>query len=250
MNFLSSIILFFIFYAIFDWIIKKTNIHNRLFNQPQKSRYTRAILVVLLLIFTFLLENARSFFQEKYGQYSYTNNVAGALLGSIYINFAPLIFRKNKMLRKDDLKGIAKLMYQDVSDDSWDKENLTKKNLDYTIGSIRYIDTYAQRLMNTEKGIELLNKHYDHFVLRIGAYIGEVIKRNSKQDFDWYEFDSVYNYSKNPDLKHNEKKQSVLYSKQKDIVMFPLLVVSQHLEGKSLFPNLQTYVQEMIMKNS
>jgi len=31
-------------------------------------------------------------------------------------------------LKKDDLKGIAKLMYRDVSDDSWDKENLTKRN--------------------------------------------------------------------------------------------------------------------------
>lgn len=42
---------------------------------------------------------------------------------------------------------------------------------------------YVERLMNTEKGIELLNKHFDNFVVRIGAYIGEVIKRNINQDF-------------------------------------------------------------------
>ncbi|SDN71724.1 hypothetical protein [Bacillus sp. OK048] len=57
-----------------------------------------------------------------------------------FINKAKLI--------KDDLKGIAKLMYQDVSEDSWDKENLTKRNLDFTIESVRYIDMYTKRLMN------------------------------------------------------------------------------------------------------
>ncbi|MDM5284401.1 hypothetical protein ABEI56_15950 [Peribacillus castrilensis] len=39
---------------------------------------------------------------------------------------------KTKLI-KNDLKGIAKLMYQDVSDDNWDQENLTKRNLVFTI---------------------------------------------------------------------------------------------------------------------
>jgi hypothetical protein len=95
-------------------------------------------------------------------------------------------FNKPK-LKKDDLRGIAKLMYQDVSDDSWDKENLTKRNLDFSIESVRYIDMYTKRLMNTEFGIELLNKHFDHLVVRLGAYIGEVIKNHMKKDFFWYE---------------------------------------------------------------
>ena len=36
-------------------------------------------------------------------------------------------FLKRTKLIKDDLKGISKLMYQDVSDDAWDQENLTKE---------------------------------------------------------------------------------------------------------------------------
>ena len=81
-------------------------------------------------------------------------------------------FLNIEKLKKDDLKGIAKLMYQDVSDDSWDKENLTKRNLDFTIESIRYIDLYAKRLINTDFGTKLLNNHFDNFVVRIGAYMG------------------------------------------------------------------------------
>lgn len=101
-------------------------------------------------------------------------------------------FLKRTKLIKDDLRGMAALMYRDVSEDVWDKENLTKRNLDFSIESIRFIDLYAKRLMDTEKGVDLLNKHFDNIVLRIGAYTGEVIKNNIKQDFKWYEFESVY----------------------------------------------------------
>ena len=140
-------------------------------------------------------------------------------------------FLNRTKLRKDDLKGIAKLMYQDVSDDSWDQVNLTKRNLDFTIESVRYIDMYTKRLMNMEMGTELLNKHFDNFVVRIGAYIGEVIKNNIKQDFYWYEFDSVYNYSSKLDgVYNNIETQSVLYSRKRDIVILPLFVVSQFLK--------------------
>jgi hypothetical protein len=78
-------------------------------------------------------------------------------------------------LKKDDLKGIAKLMYQDVSDDPWDKENLTKRNLDFTIKSVRYIDMHTKRLMNTLFGTELLNKHFDNLVVRILVRLSKII---------------------------------------------------------------------------
>jgi hypothetical protein len=105
--------------------------------------------------------------------------------------------------------------------------------------------------MNTEMGTELLNEHFDNFVVRIGAYIGEVIKNNIKQDFYWYEFDSVYNYSSKLDGVYSSiETQSVLYSKKRDIVILPLFVVSQFLEGNSPYTNFLTYVEEMIKQNA
>ncbi|MBP3953090.1 hypothetical protein [Bacillus suaedae] len=159
-------------------------------------------------------------------------------------------FIKTK-LKKDDLKGIAKLMYQDVSDDSWDKENLTKRNLDFTIESVRFIDIYAKRLMNTAFGNELLSRHFDNLAERIGAYIGEVIKSNMNQDFYWYESNSVRHYSPNLDGElSNSKNQSVLYSKKRDMVIVPLNVVSQFLKGNSPYSNLLSYVEETIKQNT
>lgn len=159
-------------------------------------------------------------------------------------------FKKTKLI-KADLKGIAKLMYQDVSEDAWDKENLTKRNLDFSIESVRYIDMYTKRLMTTEIGSRLLNEHFDNFVVRIGAYIGEVIKNNIRQDFYWYEFDSVSNYSSQLDGVYKSiETQSLLYSKNRDVVIFPMFIVSQFLQGNSTYPIFLTYVEENIKQNS
>ncbi len=160
-------------------------------------------------------------------------------------------FLHKKKLIKEDLQGIAKLMYQDVSDDSWDKENLNKRNLNFTIESVRYIDTYAKRLMNTEFGNKLLSMHFDNLSKRVGAYVGEVIKNNINQDFYWYESDSVRNYSSNSNVElSNSTFQSVLYSKKKDIVIEPLDVVSQFLKWNSPYRDLLSYVEEAIKQNT
>ena len=66
-------------------------------------------------------------------------------------------FLKKTNLQKENLRGTAKLMYQDVSEVSWDKENLTNQNLDFSIESIRFIDQYAKNLMSTERGKNVPN---------------------------------------------------------------------------------------------
>jgi hypothetical protein len=160
-------------------------------------------------------------------------------------------FFKRKKLIKDDLKGTATLMYRDVSDDPWDKENLTKRNLDFSIESIRYIDMYTTRLMNTDMGGGPLKEHFDIFVARIGAYIGEVIKGNARQDFYWYEFESVANYSSKLDGVYKSiETENLLYSKDRDTVIFPMLAVSQFLQRNSTYPNFLAFVEEQIKQNS
>ena len=158
-----------------------------------------------------------------------------------------MFLRRNNLV-KDDLKGSAKLLYKDVSKDAWDQENLTKENLDFTVDSIRVVDLYTKKLMTTD--VELLNKHYDNFVGRIGAYVGEVIKRNINQDFQWYEFDSVYNHSSQlHNISRNKKARTLLYSKERDRVITPLMVVAEFIEGHTTYPSLLEYVEEIILQN-
>jgi CRISPR/Cas system CMR-associated protein Cmr1 (group 7 of RAMP superfamily) len=87
-------------------------------------------------------------------------------------------------------------------------------------------------------------------VLRLGASIGEVIKSNINQDFKWYEFDSVYHYSSKLDGVHKSiKEETALYSKKRDIVILPLSVAAQFLEGTSIYTNFLTYVEEVIRQH-
>ena len=160
-------------------------------------------------------------------------------------------FTKNKLV-KEDLRGIAKLMYVDVSDDPWDQENLTKRKLDFTVESVRTIDLYSKRLMTTEDGVKLMNQYYDNFVVRVGAYLGEVIRYSIyDNDFQWYEFNSVNSYSSK--LNENDRRSgtdTVLYSKKRDIVLFPLADAELFLEGNSSYPSLLKYVEETIKLNT
>ncbi|MFP3388650.1 hypothetical protein [Brevibacillus sp. SIMBA_040] len=156
-------------------------------------------------------------------------------------------FLHRKRLVNIDAKGLAQLMYEDVSSDRWDQENLTKRNLNFSIDSICYIDTYTTRLLTTEAGKTLLQNHFDSFVIRLGAYTGEVIRRNSQQDFAWYELDSVCHYSAKWDEVYDaDPDEAVLYSKTKDMALFPLSVVRQFLKGDSPYPNFLSYVDEVL----
>ncbi|WP_260357620.1 hypothetical protein [Peribacillus frigoritolerans] len=88
-------------------------------------------------------------------------------------------------------------------------------------------------------------------MIRIGAYIGEIIKRNINQDFKWYEYDSVYHFSSALDGVHRGiKTATVLYSKKRDRVIVPLTVVAQYLEGNSTYTDFLKYVEETIKQNS
>lgn len=96
MKLLTFFVIFAVFYGIFNWIIKKTNIHNKLFDKPRKRKYTKVILVLMLVCFAFSLEYGQQLLNDKYGEHNYIRLIVGALLGSIYLNFVPLIFRRSK----------------------------------------------------------------------------------------------------------------------------------------------------------
>ncbi|WP_459481586.1 hypothetical protein [Clostridium saccharoperbutylacetonicum] len=96
MKFIIFFIIFCVFYSIFDWIIKKTDIHNKLLNKPRMKKHMRVILILSIVVFAFLIEYEKQLLKHIYGDYSYIYFIIGAFMSSIYMNFAPLIFRKDQ----------------------------------------------------------------------------------------------------------------------------------------------------------
>lgn len=95
MKFIMLFIIFTVFSCIFDWIIKKTDIHNKLFNKPRMKKYIKIILILVLVLFAFSIEYEKQLLKDMYGHYNYISIIVGAFLSSIYMNFVPLIFRRN-----------------------------------------------------------------------------------------------------------------------------------------------------------
>ena len=96
MQFLRFFIIFSVSYAIFDWIIRKTDIHNRIFTKSRIYKYTRIILILVLILLTVSFEYMKQLLNDKFCQHNYVSTIIGGFLGSIYVNFAPLMFRRSK----------------------------------------------------------------------------------------------------------------------------------------------------------
>jgi len=96
MKFITYFIIFAVFYAIFNWTIENTDIHNKLFGKSKKYKYGRTIFSFMLILFTFSFECWKQLLNEKYGQHNYFSLIVGAFVGAICLNFCPVIFRRNK----------------------------------------------------------------------------------------------------------------------------------------------------------
>ncbi|MER1957148.1 MAG: hypothetical protein ABS942_07200 [Solibacillus sp.] len=157
------------------------------------------------------------------------------------------MFFLNPKLIKNNKKFSAQLLFKDVSSETWDKANLTKENLDFSIDSVRLVNEYADRLLHTEFGQQLLKEHPDNFTTRIGAYLGEVIKNHKDGQYRWFDFNSI---KENTVHLTNDvisvKDEAVLYSKKMDQVLCPIYEVKQYLDGQSHYKNFLTYVEEAI----
>ena len=156
------------------------------------------------------------------------------------------MFFKPQLL-KNDKKYSAKLLFEDVSSDKWDKDNLTKANLDFSIDSVRLVNEYADRLIQTEFGQQLLKEHHDNLITRIGAYLGEVIKHHKDGKYRWYDFNSIRENTLHLDkYSISVQDESVLYSKKIDDVLCPIYEVKQYFDGKSKYTNFLKYVEVAI----
>lgn len=96
MELLGIFVAFVVCYSICDWIIVKTDVHNKLLNKPGKKKHIKLILSIVFFIFVFLVEYIKIILKDMQGIGSYISTITGSFLGAVYVNFVPLIFKKTK----------------------------------------------------------------------------------------------------------------------------------------------------------
>lgn len=142
-----------------------------------------------------------------------------------------------------EVRSISKLMYTDVSNDPWDIANLTKYILDYSVESISIIDLYLEKLKDSDFG----EKNAIRLSSRIGAYIGEVFRRNLSYKHNWYELilleDEIKEIEKYYDIIY---QQEILYSKKQETYILPQYEAYIYLINKSNYKSMTSFVSEVL----
>lgn len=74
--------------------MKKIWIQEKLFKKAIKVKYSNLILISLFFVFMFLLEYGKQYLYEFYGRRNWLSICFAGILGSIYVNCIPHMFRK------------------------------------------------------------------------------------------------------------------------------------------------------------
>lgn len=81
-------------FLAFNWLMKKSKIQEKLFKKAKKSKYYNFIVISLIFVLMFLLEYGKQYLYEFYGKTSWLSIGFAGILGSIYVNCIPYMFKK------------------------------------------------------------------------------------------------------------------------------------------------------------
>jgi hypothetical protein len=127
----------------------------------------------------------------------------------------------------EPLEQLADLLVNDeILCEMYLYSELNCKSLDYSVDSLRSIDTYLSAVHKAPPEEDDLVR----VILRVGAYIGEVIRRNTDKELNWLDFDEA---SQRSSLVSQLGKQAstlaVLWAEPNSIT-FPLGKVQKFLD--------------------
>jgi hypothetical protein len=129
------------------------------------------------------------------------------------------------------LSDLSRMFYEDRTSPTFGHQLLDARKLDYSVDSLKHVDEYLEKIRK-DKEVE---KTWNRVVLRAGAYVGEVIRRNDKKTkWQWIDFDAAK--SINPKFFSQVGKSiavAMVLHDGKDGFTFPLAKVEKYLENGS-----------------
>jgi hypothetical protein len=90
------------------------------------------------------------------------------------------------------LRDLSEMFYDHPDDPTPGSDLLARSKLDFTFESLKHVDDYLDAI----RGRNLDEREYLLIALRAGAYVGEVIRRNStSRSFHWVDYDTAVRHS-------------------------------------------------------
>src|SRR5215467_3741034 len=128
------------------------------------------------------------------------------------------------------LSDLAHIFFED--DDTFGREHLDRRRLDFSVESLKHVNDYLEAIRK-DKDVETQGVTRAKVVLRAGAYVGEVIRKNDKKvQWRWVDYEGAKQVE--PKLFESFGKRiataAVLYDGNKGFV-FPLAKVEKYLNN-------------------
>ena len=135
--------------------------------------------------------------------------------------------RKTPSYINRELYEISFMLVQDSESPTYKRELLDEGKMDFSVESLKHLDEYLQAIhVAPPQGKDL-----GGVVLRCGAYVGEVIRKNSPNKWNWVAFGEAAkhsNYVKG--LGDSMGTAAILWSDPKNIC-FPLAKICKFIEN-------------------
>ncbi|MGV7224185.1 MAG: hypothetical protein ACQ9MH_22020 [Nitrospinales bacterium] len=137
------------------------------------------------------------------------------------------LLKKKPKFIDQEYSELALMLAQDDENPVYMREIIDAGKLDYSINSLKHIDECLEIIRNDPPdGNEFLR-----LVLRYGAYVGEVIKRNSKKEHHWVEHKEAAKFSKMfKGFEESISTAGILW-RDNEVMCFPLGKICKYIEN-------------------
>ena len=127
-----------------------------------------------------------------------------------------------------EFEELSQMLFLFEEDPTLERDFLLNANLEFSLESLKKIDDYLEKIKSHPE----FENNYSKIVLRVGAYVGQVIKLNSKKNFHWYDFENSIKINRELEqFGESIATVALLIDKDNDETLFPLAKVCKFLEN-------------------
>ena len=158
--------------------------------------------------------------------------------------------RKSPRFANTEFAGLARMLTGDAANPVWKRELLDQAQLDFSLESLRHLDAYLETIHGERPQTD---DELNRVVMRCGAYVGEVIRKNSSVKLNWAAFKEAAKFSDYlNDMGFSAGTAGILWADAKTMC-FPISKVGKLIENgpeDSVYGFARVIIQQLENKNN
>jgi hypothetical protein len=139
------------------------------------------------------------------------------------------IFQRTPKNCDEAFADLSVMLWQDDSKPTFRRETLDPEKFDFSLESLKHLDEYLEMVYQDQPDDETLMP----IALRGGAYLGEVIKKHSEQNYHWYDFEQASKLSPMVKELGMSLGTAAVLAVDRENLCFPIAKIMKYLDNGS-----------------